>query len=155
MKKEVDVMWMEMFPLNDFWSYLCTHYYEPLWCQLYWLNCQLSLCTNEIYVSRMFGQMVIVWLISTFRGEKERENQLHKLLGIWQSVGYSGSLIYIEAKMFLIEKVTVNSDGRFKRSRNPLNHVEILTYWVAFNEFREQRGTSQFELRMWFGQKGK
>ena len=57
-------------------------------------------------------------------------------------------MIYIEATMFLIEKVTVNSDGRFKRSWNPLNHIEILTEWVAFNEFREQRGTSQFELRM-------
>lgn len=75
-----------------------------------------SYASNGIYVSRMFRQMVIVWLISTFRNKEEHENQLRKLLEIWQSVVYSGSLMYVEAMVFLIEKITINSDSRLKEA---------------------------------------
>lgn len=74
-----------------------------------------SYASNGIYVSRMFRQMVMVWLISTFRNKEEHENQLRKLLEI-QSVVYSGSLMHVEAMVFLIEEITINSDSRLKEA---------------------------------------
>ena len=85
-----------------------------------------SYASNGIYVSRMFRQMVIVWLISTFRNKEEHENQLRKLLEIWQLIVDSKSLMYVEATVSSIEKITINSDNRIEKlkSSEPCRKLE-------------------------------
>ena len=127
-----------------------------------WLFCE----PDKLCLSWVLRQMVIVWLISTFRDEEEHENHFCTLLEIWRSFGYFGSLIIVETTVVLTEDIAINSvkiwnyhqvtkaDNRleklesFELCRRILEDVYKLCYhwWILCAE-----GNSLILLRKEFG----